>query len=190
MREHVADQDTDHQRNDEARFRGQPDGPADPELGLRVGRGRDVGVGAEHEADFADEENNRERLDETSHVAAEHFDAHGKHRRHTHIGQQEGNEAGNPLLVARRRGREGIPHVRPHVGAHDPTEDILMRHVQDGQQKDKAPKNQGDFIFGHVGLCHKPTPFGKLQATDSTDAADAPLSISVAAPPHARDGTA
>lgn len=80
--------------------------------------------------------------------------------------------------------------IGPDEDAGSVHDRLMVRHVQDGQQKDKAPKNQGDFIFGHVGLCHKPTPFGKLQATDSTDAADAPLSISVAAPPHARDGTA
>ena len=139
---------------DETRFRSQADRPIDAELGLRVGRSRNMGVRAEHVADFTDEKDDRKRLDEPGDIAAEQLDAEREKRRQGHIRAQQGNNAGDRFLVCAGGGREGLVHTGPHIGADDPTQHVKMRQVQRGQKEDEATRQQGYLIFVQIGLCH------------------------------------
>ena len=153
-RERVADENTGDKRHNETRFRSQADRPVDTELGLRVGRSRDMGVRAEHVADFADEKDDRERLDEPSDIAAEQLDAERQDRRQSHIRAQQRNDTRDRSLVCAGGGREGLVHAGPHISADYPAQHVEMRQIQRGQKEDETTRQQGYLIFVQIGLCH------------------------------------
>ena len=143
----VADQDARDQGNDEARFRGQADGPGNAEFGLLVGRGRDVGVGAQHEEEFSDKKDDGKGHHKAAHIAAQAFDAHGEHSGHGRPGQQQRADAGD-AGIALVGHREGIAHARPHVGLEHPAQHVDAPQVQGGQDEDEAADKEGYAVFG------------------------------------------